>query len=140
MKKNIEKTPQLIQEDLVVSVSIGTTSFLTRRISTESREELRNWHGHPEEEKIILCLSGLVRVLMVKPDNWHNPSLNLKVMEQVLKAGHSDKLLIPAGYVTAIQPISNDGLALEFSTVTKEEFQTNGKVFPKEWWYVETFM
>lgn len=138
--KNIEHKPRLIQEEMAVSVSIGSTSFLTKRISTENQEELRNWHGHPEEEKIILCLSGLVRVLMVKPDNWQDPNLNLEVTEQVLKAGHSDKLLIPAGYVTAIQQISDDSLVLELSTITKEEFEKNGKVYPKEWWYVETFM
>lgn len=141
MEKKINNPPCLIQEtETPISIPMESGPFKAQRISIENKESFHGWFGHPKEEKLFLCLSGSMRILMVKPDNWEDPSLELKVLEQVLIANKSQMLYVPVGYVTAVQKISNDGQVLEFSTISKEEFDSNGKTFPKEWWYVETFM
>lgn len=147
MNKNSTTIPQLIDhegEEMMFTIggNSGNTreTFHAKRISVETRDGRHEWNGHPEEEKLFVCISGSVRILMVRLDDWENPSFDLEVLEQVISAAHHRFLKVPAGYATAIQKISKDGKALELSSISQTDFDTSGKIFPKEWWYVETFM
>lgn len=66
------------------------------------RGVLRGWHGHKYESKYCMCLNGIVKVGMVKIDDFENPSENLVPEWYILKEGDKEILYIPDGYANGL--------------------------------------
>lgn len=103
-------------------------------------DKLRGWQGHQIEQKWFTAVRGAVLVLLVRPDDWTNPSFSLKPIEVVLKEGTGDVLHVPAGYATAFKPITPDASIGVFSDLTLEESSADSYRFDEKMWYYETFM
>lgn len=101
---------------------------------------LRGWQGHRVEQKWFFAAKGMVRVLVVQPDDWENPSFNLTPQEFVLKEGTGDVLHVPAGHATAFVALTDDGSIGVFSDLPLEESHADSYRFPENRWYYESFM
>ena len=103
-------------------------------------KDFRGWHGHKEEKNWFKVTSGLLKILLVKPDNWIKPSFNIKPDEYVLNARNHSILFIPPGYVSAIKPLKENSTLQVFSDKKLEESIEDDYRFDSDRWYYETFM
>lgn len=84
-------------------------------IKHDSPEVIRGWHGHQFEGKWFQCLRGSFRMAFVRPDDWENPSPDLKPEVFTLTAEKSELLCLPAGYANCIRALEPDSMLLVFS-------------------------
>lgn len=140
------KTPVLIKGNKHVDkrgVLIYNNDFdLTdvKRYFTIEPSTLRAWHGHKNERNWISVVRGTALILLVKPDNWENPSHSLPVSEYILKEEDGDVLFIPGGYISGIKSITKDTKLGVFSDFTLEESKKDDYRYEKDRWYFESFM
>ena len=64
---------------------------------------------------MVLCFLGSFLVGLVKPDNWKNPSKDLKVETIILNELESKILHIPPGYANGIVTLEVGSKLLIFS-------------------------
>lgn len=102
--------------------------------------KLRGWQGHKLEQKWFFAAKGSLKLLVVQPDNWENPSHNLKPMEYILKEGTGDYLHVPAGYATAQLNITEDAVLGVLSDFSLEESQADSYRFDSNMWYFDSYM
>lgn len=102
--------------------------------------KFRAWHGHKKEQNWFMPVNGDVKIMVIKPDNWENPSFELKPQEFILQAEKADILHVPGGYVTGIKHLDDNATILVFSDFTLEESLKDDYRFDKDRWYYETFM
>lgn len=140
------KTPVLIKGNKHVDkrgVLIYNNDFdLTdvKRYFTIEPSTLRAWHGHKNERNWISVVRGAVKILLVKPDNWENPSHNLPPSEYILKEEDGVVLFIPGGYISGIKSLTKDAKLGVFSDFTLEQSQKDDYRYDRDRWYFETFM
>lgn len=101
---------------------------------------LRAWQGHKKEQKWFTAEKGIIKVLLVQPDNWKQPTYNLEVQEFTLEEGTGDVLHVPAGYAIGIKSITPNASLGTYSDFTLQESQNDSYRFDKELWYYETYM
>jgi dTDP-4-dehydrorhamnose 3,5-epimerase-like enzyme len=75
----------------------------------------RAWQAHQLETKWFYVLKGSFLVGLVKPDNWKNPSKDLKVETIILNELESKILHIPPGYANGIVTLEVGSKLLIFS-------------------------
>lgn len=95
---------------------------------------VRAWHGHKKEAKYFLVAKGSFIAACVKPDNWENPSKDLKVHRHVISAQSPSILYIPAGYANGLMSLEEGSRLMVFSTATLEEALTDDIRFPGRYW------
>lgn len=100
----------------------------------------RPWHGHKIEENWFQATKGSFLILIVAPDNWDNPSFDLKPQEYVLTDKNREVLHIPGGHVTQIKALQADSELLVFSDFSLEQSLKDDYRFNSELWYYESFM
>ncbi|MBZ9786720.1 WxcM-like domain-containing protein [Psychroflexus sp. CAK57W] len=100
----------------------------------------RGWHGHQQENNWFKVSSGVLKVLLVKPDDWVKPSFNITPKEYILKAEDHAILFIPAGYVSAIKPLSGKPTLQVFSDQSLQDSQNDDYRFDSSMWYYDSFM
>ncbi|MCJ8208575.1 hypothetical protein MUY27_02570 [Mucilaginibacter sp. RS28] len=96
---------------------------------------VRAWQGHKRENKWFLVLNGAFNLLTVQPDNWDNPSTDLKPALNLLKATDVSILHVPGGHATGITALESDSRLLVFSDLSTEESQKDDFRFDKNLWY-----
>ncbi len=94
----------------------------------------RTWQGHQFESKWFFVLKGSFLVGLVQPDNWENPSKDLKVETLVLKDSQSDILHIPCGYANGIVSLEQGSKLLVFSDFDIEKAATDNIKFDIHTW------
>lgn len=82
---------------------------------------VRGWHGHQREKKWFQCLKGSFVLSFVKPDNWENPSKELKPETFYLNADEPALLCLPEGYANCIRATEPDSMLLVYSGKPLEE-------------------
>jgi dTDP-4-dehydrorhamnose 3,5-epimerase len=100
----------------------------------------RGWHGHQLENNWFKVCSGMLKILIVKPDHWEAPSFNIKPAEYILSAEGHDILHIPAGYASAIKPLKENSVLEVFSDKYLEESLKDDYRFDGDRWYYDSFM
>ena len=100
----------------------------------------RAWQGHKKEQRWFQAVKGTFLILVVAPDDWENPSFNIKPKEYILTADKNQMIHIPGGYDTGIKALKPDSKLLVFSDFTIEESLADDYRFDSERWYYETFM
>lgn len=63
----------------------------------------RGWQGHKIEQRWFSAVAGKFKIMLLKVDNWENPSVNLELITFEINSVNLDVLHIPAGYITCIQ-------------------------------------
>jgi dTDP-4-dehydrorhamnose 3,5-epimerase-like enzyme len=103
-------------------------------------ENFRGWHGHQKENNWFKVTSGMLKILLVKPDSWDKPSFNIKPQEFVIKAEDHQIIFVPAGYVSAIKSLVEGSILQVFSNKTLEESLQDDYRFSSDRWYYDSFM
>jgi dTDP-4-dehydrorhamnose 3,5-epimerase len=98
-------------------------------------ETVRAWQGHKKEEKWFYVISGGFKVALVQPDDWENPSRDLKPEEYVLKAEDNRVLYIPGGWANGFKALSPGSKMMVFSSFTVDESSNDNFRFDKSMWY-----
>jgi dTDP-4-dehydrorhamnose 3,5-epimerase-like enzyme len=95
---------------------------------------IRGWHGHKHEKKWFYCVVGEFVLGLVKPDNWENPSPELKPEIFKLSETHSRIICVPEGYVNSIKAITNNSILFVLSGKKVPEAYTDSWRYDKDLW------
>ena len=124
--------------DLTYNNEIPNLDFDIKRFFFIEPVEMRGWHGHQNEDNLFTVVSGFVKILLLKPDDWKYPSHNLPVFEYVL-SHNGDTLYVPKGYVSAMKCVSEFGTVMVCSNKPVEESIKDTYRFSSDFWYFESF-
>lgn len=80
-----------------------------------STSTVRGWHGHKLEKKWFYCVKGSFVLALVKPDDWDNPSQNLKAEIIQLNEKNSKIIAVPEGYANCLKAQKEDSILLVLS-------------------------
>lgn len=96
---------------------------------------VRAWQGHQRESKWIKVLVGSFKVILVKPDNWEMPSIDLAYEEYVLSQDENEILFIPGGYATGFQALKSNSKMMILSDFSTNESKGDDFRFDLNLWY-----
>ncbi|MGN6531099.1 MAG: dTDP-4-dehydrorhamnose 3,5-epimerase family protein [Ginsengibacter sp.] len=96
---------------------------------------VRAWQGHKNEKKWFYVVEGSFKIVLVKPDDWQNPTLNLPFEEYNLSASKTEILYVPGGYANGFQSVEPKSKIMVFSSFTVEESVKDDLRFDKNLWY-----
>ena len=96
---------------------------------------IRAWQGHQKEQKWFYVTDGVFKLVLVKPDNWENPSASLPYEEWILKAESNQIINIPAGFATGLQALEAPSRITIFSDVKLGKSIDDDYRFDKSLWY-----
>lgn len=103
-------------------------------IAHENTEIIRGWHGHQFEKKWFQCLKGSFVLSFVKPDNWENPSMELKPHTFHLSADEPILLCLPEGYANCIRATTPGSVLLVYSSKPLEDAKLDSWRWKPETW------
>ncbi len=103
-------------------------------ITPRNTQIVRAWQGHQLEEKWFHVLNGRFLVILVKIDNWENPSDTLAHEKFVLKAADNHVLHIPKGYANGFVALEAASRLLVFSNASLEESAKDNHRFDAHKW------
>lgn len=109
-------------------------------VSLYNKNEFRGWHGHKNENKYCLCLSGVIKIGMVKINNFENPSKDLIPEWYILTENDCEILHIPGGYANGIMKIDRDeskSRILFFSDISIGETEKDDYRYDKDLWRIK---
>lgn len=95
---------------------------------------VRGWHGHQFEKKWFYCVKGSFTLAFVKPDNWENPSPELKAEIFELNENNSRIICVPGGYANCLKASIKDSVLLVFSGKRYEEALSDSWRYDKDMW------
>lgn len=55
-------------------------------IEQSPENDVRAWQGHKIEKKWFVPLDGAFKIVLIEPDDWTTPSVNLETTECILRA------------------------------------------------------
>ncbi len=96
---------------------------------------VRAWQAHKKEQKWFVVVSGRFKVVLVHPDDWDSPSLNLAASEFILDSAITNVLHIPGGFANGIKALESGSKMIIFSNFTVDESSDDTFRFKKELWY-----
>lgn len=76
---------------------------------------VRGWHGHQFERKWFYCVKGGFTMAFVQPDDWANPSKDLKAQIFNLTEQRSEIICVPAGYANCLKATEAGSVLMVFS-------------------------
>ncbi len=104
-------------------------------IEHPDEQVVRAWQGHQKEEKWFYVIDGSSKMVLVKPDNWQNPSGELKTEEFLLESRQQQVLYVPGGYANGFKALQPKSRIIVFSSFTVEESANDNFRFNKDQWY-----
>lgn len=96
---------------------------------------IRAWQGHKREQKWFQVISGSFLVAVVKPDNWENPSNDIKIERFILESDNSQVLQIPGGFANGFKALETNSKMIVFSDLTLEEAANDNYRFDSHLWF-----
>ena len=111
-------------------------SFWKRFYLVENHRQgfIRAWHGHKNEHKLIIPISGVTLVGAVHIDDWSEPSKNLEINKFILSSHDPKPLLIPNGYANGFKNLTSDSSLLIFSSSSLSESHNDDYRFDWNYW------
>ena len=94
----------------------------------------RAWHGHRREKKWFHVIRGTFSILLIKPDDWANPSPDLIPEEIVLKEEHPIVLHLSGGWATEIRATVPESRMIGYSDFSIEESANDSFRFDHNLW------
>lgn len=104
-------------------------------IKNTDTELIRGWRAHRMEQRWFYVLSGSFELSLVKIDDWDNPSKDLKVDQEILKAEDQQVLHVPVGYGTAFKALEEGSELLVFADYGIENAKNDDYI-----WSVDYFV
>ena len=98
-------------------------------------EIVRAWQGHQKEEKWFYVVDGSFKIVLVQPDNWQTPSVELETEEFVLESAEPEILYVPGGFANGFKALKPKSRIIVFSSFTVEESAKDNFRYDKEQWY-----
>ena len=92
-------------------------------IEDQKVDFIRGWQGHKIEQRWFSAMKGSFKIRLIAVDNWEKPSIDLECLEYVLTAEKLDVLHVPAGYISSIQFLEEEGVLLVMSDYLLGEIQ-----------------
>lgn len=96
---------------------------------------VRAWQGHKREQKWFYVMSGAFKIILVKPDDWENPSNHLAFEEFVIHEKDIQILHIPGGFASGFMAIEENSKLMIFSDYDLDESMKDDFRFDKDKWY-----
>ena len=122
----------------------GTVSFFNeidlgiwRRfyiVSNHKTGFIRAWHGHKNEHKMVIPLSGTSLVSTVEIGNWENPDRSVRPDNFILSVNSLDSLFIPSGFANGFKTLTPDAKLLFLSSSTLQESSEDDFRFVWNYW------
>jgi len=106
-------------------------------IENEASRPTRAWHGHRTESKWFYVIKGSFKIGIVKPDNWENPSPDLKVESILLKENDHKIIHIPAGYANGFISLEKGSKLLIFSDTEVAKSNDDNIKFDMNTWQIK---
>jgi dTDP-4-dehydrorhamnose 3,5-epimerase-like enzyme len=94
----------------------------------------RAWQAHQKESKWFYAVKGSFLIGLVQPDNWENPSQNLKIEKIILSETESKVLFIPPGYANGIKALEENSKLMVFSNFTIQQAANDNIKFEINTW------
>jgi dTDP-4-dehydrorhamnose 3,5-epimerase-like enzyme len=110
----------------------GVKRFYT--VSNHEHGFVRAWHGHRNEAKYVMALTGAALVCCLEVDDWEAPSPDLEVQRFVISEQSPSVVHVPAGFVNGFMTLTGDAKLIFFSTSTLEESLGDDVRFPARYW------
>ena len=104
-------------------------------ITHPDTEIIRAWQGHQKESKWFYCVKGAFELLLVKIDDWENPSPNLKVLSFQLSKDNPQVLAVPPGYASGFRATAKNATLIVYSDTDLETSKKDDFRFDKNLWY-----
>lgn len=104
-------------------------------IEPAGTEIVRAWQAHQHEEKWFYVVEGSFKIVLVKPDDWKNPSSDLPFEEYILSASPTQILHVPGGYANGFKGLEPKSKIMVFSSFTVEESMKDDFRFDEGLWY-----
>jgi dTDP-4-dehydrorhamnose 3,5-epimerase-like enzyme len=95
---------------------------------------IRGWHGHKYEKKWFYCVKGEFVLGLVVPDNWENPSTELKPEIFKISEAHSKIICVPEGYANCIKAMTDNSILLVLSGKNIPEAYEDSWRYDKDLW------
>lgn len=95
---------------------------------------VRGWHGHKFEAKWFCCVKGSFVLSFIRPDNWEEPSFDLKPQIFYLYERNSEVIYLPNGYANCIRALEKDSILLVYSEKEIEVAKKDSWRWPSEMW------
>lgn len=95
---------------------------------------VRAWQGHRKEQKWFQVITGSFQIALVQPDNWENPSEDLKVKKYVLNANNNQVLYIPGNFANGFKAVEENSKMIVFSDFSIEESANDNFRFDNNKW------
>lgn len=95
---------------------------------------IRAWQGHRHESKWFFVIKGAFEVVVIKPDNWEQPSTDLPRERFNLSEEATEVLIIPAGHINGFKASRPDSEMMVFSDKSLQESKRDDYRFPLKYW------
>ncbi len=82
------------------------------------------------EQRWFYVLSGSFELSLVKIDDWDNPSKDLKIDKEILKAEDQQVVHVPVGYGTAFKALEEGSELLVFADYGIENAKNDDYTWP----------
>ncbi len=143
MRLTDSKKPRLMEGGMVVD-DRGSISFVNEFqfegvkrfyiICNHTVGFVRAWHGHKQEAKYVMAVSGAAVLAAVEIDDWQSPSKDLLIHRYVLSAEKPSILYIPKGFANGSKTLTQDTKLLFFSTSLLEESKKDDVRYDPYYW------
>jgi dTDP-4-dehydrorhamnose 3,5-epimerase-like enzyme len=110
----------------------GVKRFYT--VANHEQGFVRAWHGHRNEAKYVMAVTGAAIVCCLEVDDWESPSPDLDVQRFVISERSPSVVHVPAGFVNGFMTLTGDAKLIFFSTSTLEESLGDDVRFPARYW------
>ncbi len=81
-------------------------------IENKDADFVRAWQGHKIEQRWFSAANGSFEIRLIQVDNWDVPSTGLEQHVFNISSEKLDVLHIPAGYISSIRALRDDGKLL----------------------------
>lgn len=96
---------------------------------------IRAWQGHKMENKWMYVIAGAFRIVLIRPDNWVEPSKQLPMEIYDLNANSNDVLYIPGGHASGFKAQTKGSKMIVFSDMSVEQSSNDDYRFKSTMWY-----
>lgn len=143
MRLTDSKKPLLMEGGMVVD-DRGSISFVNEFqfegvkrfyiICNHTVGFVRAWHGHKQEAKYVMAVSGAAVLAAVEIDDWQSPSKDLLIHRYVLSAEKPSILYIPKGFANGSKTLTENTKLLFLSTCSLEESEKDDVRYDPYYW------
>lgn len=93
-------------------------------VKNHSQGFIRAWHGHKKESKVVVCLKGCAKIVLVPMDGSSSES-------KIISSQSPTAVVIPPGYYNGAMTLTQDCILMYLSDKTVEE--SHGDDYRQPW-------